>query len=279
MNRNLQFISIVNNLVSFNKISHAYIIETDDYEIDKEYINKFIKLILCNEKNKKFESIDCGKCNICNLIDDNNYPDITYIRPDGKEIKKYQLANLQKDYSNKSLINGIRIYVIEEAEKLNVSAANTILKFLEEPYDNVVALLITKNRYNILETILSRCQVLSLESNNSEFIFDHSIDYLIKCIISKNGLFKEYNNLINNIIPDKVTAKGYLEVVNKIMLSYLEQKDIGDYNSNFMNVKSEEILNYISIIENKLADLDYNVNYKLWLDSLFAKIIGGESDD
>ena len=41
------------------------------------------------------------------------------------------------------------------------------------------------------------------------------------------------------------------------------------------DVKSVQIANFISIIENELSKLEYNVNYKLWLDSLFAKLIGG----
>ena len=54
------------------------------------------------------------------------------------------------------------IYIIDPAEKLNPASANTILKFLEEPPEGIVAILITENKYNVLETIVSRCQCLSL---------------------------------------------------------------------------------------------------------------------
>ena len=52
----------------------------------------------------------------------------------------------------------------KEADKLNMSSANTILKFLEEPEDDIVAILVANNRYAVIETILSRCQVLSLKN-------------------------------------------------------------------------------------------------------------------
>ena len=55
--------------------------------------------------------------------------------------------------------------IIKETEKLNASSANTILKFLEEPEDGIIAILLTDNRYHVLDTILSRCQILSLKEN------------------------------------------------------------------------------------------------------------------
>ena len=71
------------------------------------------------------------------LIDNGNYPDLKIIEPDGNVIKKVQLLSLQEQFKNKSFLNNKMIYVIKEAEKLNDSSGNTILKFLEEPEEDI----------------------------------------------------------------------------------------------------------------------------------------------
>ena len=62
----------------------------------------------------------------------------------------------------------VLLFIIYNAEKLNTSSANTILKFLEEPEENIIAVLTTDNRYQVLDTILSRCQNLVFAPNLKE---------------------------------------------------------------------------------------------------------------
>ena len=158
-----KFFDYVDHIIENNKVSHAYIIEIDNYDQDMIDIYDFVKMILFNKKHDELEQVNEG---IIQFIDNNMYPDIKLIEPDGNNIRKRQLIELQKEYSNTSLLNNKRIYIIKNAEKMNQASGNTILKFLEEPEDNIVALLLTDNRYSILETILSRCQTLSLKETN-----------------------------------------------------------------------------------------------------------------
>ena len=105
------YIDYINKIIENNKVSHAYLIEINDYDTDKEYIFSFIKMILCNIS---YEKLAKENNNIINLIDNNDYPDIKVIEPEGSTIKKSQMIDLQKDYSNKSLLDGKRIYVVKE---------------------------------------------------------------------------------------------------------------------------------------------------------------------
>lgn len=274
--KNSQFIDFVQNIIINDKVSHAYIVEICDYDMDLYLVNSFIKLILCKNKCNSFEKLNCGKCNICTLVDDHNYPDIRYIVPDGKEIKKGQLLDLQRDYINKSLLENKRIYVIEEAEKLNVAAANTLLKFLEEPADDVIAILLTNNRYKVIETILSRCQVLTLGSENLEQNYSDDISKILSFIVNGDNLFINYNDILN-LIPDKILALNYFRNIENIFLLYLRTNN-SIYNS-LTNVSRKKVIFYLHTLENEISKLEYNVNYKLWLDALFAKLIGGDSND
>ena len=60
-------------------------------------------------------------------------------------IKKEQLLELQEEFMTKGLLTSKKIYIITDATKLNTSSANSILKFLEEPADNIIAILLADN--------------------------------------------------------------------------------------------------------------------------------------
>lgn len=273
-----KYIEYVDKLVTNNKVSHAYLVEVDNYDSDMKYIYDFIKMILCN---CSYQGMLLSDNKIISLIDNNNYPDIKQIEPDGNWIKKTQLLDLQKEYSNKSLLGGKRIYIIKAAEKLNSSSANTILKFLEEPEDDIVAFLVTDNRYHVLDTILSRCQILNLKDSLGCFEVDEDIIDLLDCIMDPNTFFIKYNFLINDFASNKNIFKEKLTKIEEILIDflnskYLESVNISDsYYSFLVKYSDDLILNRISIIENEISKLDYNVNYKLWLDSLFSRLIGG----
>ncbi len=275
-----QFINVVEHLIKLDKVSHSYLIEIDDSDISNDLVISFVKLILCQQKTQSVSALNCNKCNICNLIDNFNYPDLEIIEPDGNWIKKSQLLKLQNEYQNKSLLDNKRIYIIKNAEKLNPSAANTILKFLEEPEDNIIAILLTNNRYKIMETILSRCQILSF-SNFSIDIYtsDENIE-LLKFIEDRNSLFINYNYIYNKILPDKNVAKERLMELENIYISYLNYISCNykyDINQDIITILKDVNINkltkYISIIESEIQRLEYNVNYKLWLDNLYAKFV------
>ena len=271
------YIDYINKIIENNKVSHAYLIEINDYDTDKEYIFDFIKMILCDISYEKLEK---ENNNIIKLIDDGNYPDIKVIEPDGSTIKKSQMIDLQKDYSNKSLLDGKRIYVVKDADKLNPASANTILKFLEEPEEDIIAILLTTNRYKIIETILSRCQILTLKENSIPILEDDVFD-LLKCVVYPGEFFIKYNNIITEVIPDKDIARDKLSEIENIIILYLddkyENKEIDEKLVKlFKNIDNKKLLNSLNIIEEEIKKLEFNVNYKLWLDSLFSKLtIGG----
>lgn len=270
--RGKNFVSFVENVVTNKKISHAYIIELYDYDIDMELINRFIKLLLCKNEIKKVDNVNCGACNICSLVDNYNYPDIRYIEPNGKEIKKNQLLDLQKDFNNKSLMENKRIYVIKEAEKLNVSAANTLLKFLEEPADDIIAILLTNNRYKLLDTILSRCQVLTVGAEVTELDYSDDVNDVLSYIVKGECLFVNYG-VLYNYMPEKLTAMMYFKKIEDILITFL--RDGSSSYECLYKVNKKTIIKILKILEDELPKLQFNVNYKLWLDSLFSKLIGG----
>ncbi|MCI5789390.1 MAG: DNA polymerase III subunit [Tenericutes bacterium] len=270
---NEKFVGVIENIISFNKLSHAYIIEVNDYDSDYLLVEAFVKLILCKNNVKKVSDLNCDKCEICRLVDEGNYPDVLVVEPDGKEIKKGQLLDLQKEYNNKSMLDSNRVYIIKEADKLNLAAANSILKFLEEPEDNIVAILLTKNRYQIIDTILSRCQIIALKRKTPSNVDSDKALTFIKYMLKNGELFVNYKEILDNIMPDKLVARQILEQVKLIFIDYLEGNDVM---IDLSNVDKNKVVTWVLILESEMKKLDYNVNYKLWLDSLYVKLIGGD---
>ena len=164
---------IFKNAVVKNHVMHAYLIESKGYAGQLDLALAFAKYLLCPFGYSNLGK--CDNCSQCQRIDDGNFTEITIIEPDGQVIKKEQLDDLQKKFSLKSLESNKKIYIINHAEKMNQSASNSILKFLEEPEDNIIAILIVDNSYQLLNTIVSRCQIVTL--NNCE---DENKDMLHK---------------------------------------------------------------------------------------------------
>lgn len=277
-----KFFNYVDRIIMNNKVSHSYLIELDNYDDDINYVFSFVKMILCN---LIYDDLLNSKDKTINLIDSNNYPDLKIIEPIGTSIRKNQLIELQKDYSNKSLLNGKRIYIIKYADKLNVSSANTMLKFLEEPEDNIIAILLTDNRYKLLETIASRCQILSIKENDTSSYYDDNILELLNCVVNPSLFFIKYKYIYENVIVDKNNLIELIHVIESFIINYIKYNNSlienFDVTINDILKKSDNsyLLFVLSTLEEDIDKLQYNVNLKLWMDSLFSKfILGGIYD-
>ena len=269
-----KFVSYIEKIMMSNKLSHAYLIEMEDSSTEFPLVLLFVKMILCPLEINKCDKLNCSKCNVCRLIDEKNFPDFEIIEADGNQIKKNQLLELKDEFQKTSLIGKRRVYVIKDAEKLNPSSANTILKFLEEPEENIIAILLTRNRYQVLDTILSRCQILALNDASMVIRYDDEIVLFIKYLFNGKDLFIHYKEILENILVDKNKAKEVFEQVEKIILGYLGGKLNSDYDLTILKeIEKKTLLKYVSIIEEEIPKLVYNINYKLWLDSIYTRFV------
>ena len=269
-------LSILEHIIINNKLPHAILIEVDDCNEGLKTVKEIVKLILCKNKDKTLDKINCTKCNICNLIDVDNYPDLKIISSDGNWIKKQQLIDLQNDFNNKSMLDNKRIYIINEAEKLNASSSNSLLKFLEEPEDDIVAILLTTNRYLLLDTIISRCQIFNLKNSDYNLdsdLFENTVN-LLDYFIRKRNFFLDYKYLNEEVFTDKNITKKLLSEIEKCFLSYLVGVSEEEISKRVKLLDIEDIILYVKIIEVEKQKLEYNVNFKMWLDLFYSRIIG-----
>ena len=98
----------------------------------------------------------------------------------------------------------------------------------------------------------------------------------MKLLKNPDELFIQYKFLYENIFPDKLKAKEFFLQLEEFFTHYLYLSSIDKENKKFSFLDSFDklkILMYLTIIEEELPKLVYNINYKLWLNSLFARFV------
>ncbi len=123
--------------------------------------------LFCTEMKN---GLPCGTCNNCQRIQNQEHPDVLTIEPEGQTIKVDQIRRLQTEFSRSGYESRKKVFLVKEAEKMNSSAANSLLKFLEEPPGEFLAILETDSVGRILPTIQSRCQILHFQELSKEVL-------------------------------------------------------------------------------------------------------------
>jgi DNA polymerase-3 subunit delta' len=236
---------LINSVVK-KRFSHAYLFEANGYEKKEELALAFAKYLICPEHHTSKDS--AKDCNYCQRIEDGNFIEIKIIEPDGMWIKKEQLIDLQKEFSKKAIEGNKKIYIINKADRLNASSANSILKFLEEPEENIIAILVCDNSYNVLDTIKSRCQTIPFmevkENKSLSFWKNEDEKKILQIAI----------NFVNYFEQNKLDTMLYFE---KQYGSNLENRDSYLKFLNFITLYYKDVLNYLL---NKEIELFQNNN-------------------
>lgn len=111
-----------------------------------------------------------------------------------------------------------QVYIIQSADKMNTSASNALLKFLEEPIPNRYAFLTTNNHSRMLDTIVSRCQMIHFKPIPKEYLVEQlksfgvesDIAYVISYLTTETDVAMKY------IEDGKVL--NYLTVAKKLLI-------------------------------------------------------------
>ncbi len=273
------FYNVLSMAIKNNKISHAYLFENKGNDKYIEIILSFVKAILC--PNNYFNNEKCGECLQCLRIENGNYPEIKIIKPEGMWIKKEQLMDLQEAFNKTAIEGSKRIYIILECEKLNKQAANSILKFLEEPNDDIIALLVTNNKDLVLDTIKSRCQdILILADNEVNFdslMINDVLDFIRVLENKKKDTIIYAKPLWLTKFKDRNSFIKAIDIMiyfyNDVLLFKLgcDLKYFNNYYDDVTNINGsiDEIIKKIKI----LIENEYLIRYNLNLNLLINKII------
>lgn len=266
---------LFNAITTKKKVGHAFLFNVDD-SYDTSLTINFIKEILKNDIID-VDTDDSQYEKFSYQLDNNVFPDLMIIKSFDKVIKKEQILNIKAEMKEKSINSGKQFYIIEYAENLNSSSANALLKFLEEPDDEIIAILVTKNINKVISTIVSRCQIVNLNHYNrkkDEQYFELALKYLL-IYEDKKEKAVSYLSELYEISSDDL--KGMINswiYIYKNVLKLLLNKDSEEANNESILALSKK--NNIESVIDKLDKLEkmsnlilYNVNVRIILDELF----------
>ena len=128
--------------------------------------------LLCEHRTAT--SGPCGHCPGCMQFRAGTHPDFFQVQPeeDATVIKVGQIRQLSEKLSLSSHQGGYQVAVLNPAEAMNLNAANSLLKTLEEPSDNTVLILVSARPAQLPATVRSRCQQLRTEIPDTRVALD-----------------------------------------------------------------------------------------------------------
>ncbi len=163
------------------QVSHAYILEGETGSGKKLLAKAFAQALECEDGTGE----SCNTCHSCMMAESGNHPDIIWVtheKPNTISVADIR-SQVNGDIGIKPYSGRYKIYIIDQAEKMNEQAQNALLKTIEEPPAYAVILLLASQTGAFLPTILSRCITLSLKPLREDRIREY--------ILAHTGLTKE----------------------------------------------------------------------------------------
>lgn len=138
----------------------------------------FARTLVCQRRDQPGVDWPCDQCSACRQTAAGLYPDFYEVDllPDKKMIGIDQIRQLLEKVSLSAFANNYQVVIIRQAETLSDSAANALLKSLEEPNPSVIFILLTESLAALPGTIASRSQIFRFYPVSADLIYDHLVD-------------------------------------------------------------------------------------------------------
>ena len=237
-----------------NRLPHALLL-AGPYGIGlKDFAEVMAASLFCRSPLENY--LPCGACKSCELFVSGNHPDIYRIEPEeeGKQIKVEQIRELIEFINLKSHYEGYKVVMITPADNMNRSAANTLLKTLEEPPEFSLLILLSHRPSLLPITIRSRCQQTWFSP-----VYDQTaIDWL------------------EQTLKDPAQANELLKMSGGAPLAALEQKENGVIDKQIIIINDLELMQKSQQDPIKVAEKwnTYGSNQVLsWLLQLFGDML------
>lgn len=149
-----------NQILKSDRMNHAYLFSGDFASFD--FALYLAKSRFCENLQ---DGLPCGECRECQLIAENEFSDVKVVKPSGQVIKTDTIRELMRDFSRSGFEGKSQVFIIQDCEKMHVNAANSLLKFIEEPQSSSYMILLTSDENKVLPTIKSRTQIFRFPKN------------------------------------------------------------------------------------------------------------------
>ena len=175
-----------------DQLNHAYLFS--GFFGSFEMAQFLAKSLFCRDK---VGVLPCEKCRNCKLIEQEEFPDVTLIKPVNQVIKTERIRELVGQFSQAGIESQQQVFIIEQAEKMHPNAANSLLKVIEEPQSEVYIFFLTSDEEKILPTIRSRTQIFHFKKQEEKLV--HQLE--------QAGLVKKKATLLAQFCQSRAEAE------------------------------------------------------------------------
>ncbi|XOF32601.1 MAG: DNA polymerase III subunit delta' [Candidatus Electrothrix sp. YB6] len=158
-------VELLSRALQSNRLAHGYLFLGPEGVGKATAARALAARLLCRTTE---DTSSCGHCSDCIKFSSGNHPDFLAVRPDGAGIKINQIRELKRSLSFPPFAGDLRVVILEDVQTMGREAGNSLLKILEEPPPDNLLLLVAADSEPLLETILSRCQVIPFVPLNME---------------------------------------------------------------------------------------------------------------
>lgn len=207
--QNSKVSSLVSGFITSSRIPHAIMIEGEANDCNIELALYIAQAAVCDSQNSP-----CGICKNCHQTSIGSHPDITRVSAlDGKKfLSVAQIRDVRADAFVKAHSGAHRVFIIEDANRMNEQAQNALLKVLEEPPKNVVFILLVPSKTMLLDTIISRCVLLSLSENSEDDTNVQTAEQFIDLLLS--GSEYEMLKLLTPLEKSRTDAEAFFKALS-----------------------------------------------------------------
>lgn len=179
--------------VSENRLPHAMLFCGIEGLGKFEVARQFAQSLLCEQPDDKH--VACKQCRSCTQFIAKTHPDFQQIEPEeeGKSVKVSQIRGLTEQFTLSSHYGRYRVAIIRPADAMNLAAANSLLKSLEEPPENTLIILVSSDHASLPSTILSRCQRVHFIAPSTDMAVRWLNKYHSESIGKEHGLLAMAN--------------------------------------------------------------------------------------
>ncbi|EEG76587.1 DNA polymerase III subunit [Dethiobacter alkaliphilus] len=261
--------------VQADRIAHAYLFCGADEAAIKKLAAVFAASLLCETKEP------CGICAHCKKAANRSHPDLHWVDPEGKSLKIEQVRSLKRKAYLLPHEARYQVFILTDAGQLTTEGANSLLKVLEEPPPASVFILLAKNPAMLLPTVVSRCQVFSLQGGGEQSIpaLNHQAVELLEVLKNNGGI----NDLLDRLAENEeltdfcdtllLTLRDLLILQTTGQQSLLTQGRDEGLLQPFLSVwPAEDIREALAVLLKLQKDLQSPVNVRLALEGALRRL-------
>ncbi|HIC90535.1 MAG TPA: DNA polymerase III subunit delta' [Syntrophaceae bacterium] len=232
-------IGFLKNAIRKDRLAHAYLFTGID-GIGKRTTAINLAMVVNCLLPKDWDS--CGECLSCRKIQRGNHPDVQIIEPDGQFIRIEQVRELSRSLYFRPIEGKKKVCIIANGEKMQHTAANALLKTLEEPPSHILIVITAPESKDLLPTMVSRCQNIG------------------------------FNPLAPAIITKRLCEERGLDRRTAHILSFLAEGSLG----RALSMDSQSLLEKREYLINEVCNISFREAGKI---STFAEAMGKSTDD